>query len=339
MLIATSFPSSFDNMKHISLLIPEGETSLSNIEATFKMFSKVNEALEQAGKQPLFKVQLVGLSMETTLTNGLFSIKPGLLFKDVEKTDLVVIPAVHGDLKKVIAANEAFIPWIIKQYKNGAEIVSLCIGAFILASTGLLRGKSCTTHWLMAAEFRAMFPDVNLQPYKIITDEGGIYTSGGAYSSLNLILYLVEKFAGREMALLSSKIFEIDIDRNSQSPFIIFKGQKDHEDDVIKKAQAFIEKNYPGRITVDDLASMLAMSRRHLERRFKHATSNTVIEYLQRVRVEAAKINLESMRKNVNEVMYKTGYTDPKAFRTIFKKITGLSPVEYRSKYNKELKV
>jgi transcriptional regulator GlxA family with amidase domain len=322
-------------MKHISILIPEGETSMSNIEAAHKMFSKVNEALSRMKKEPLFKIQLVGLNKETTLSNGLFTIKPDFTLQDSFKTDMIIIPAVHGDMSKVIAANSDFLPWITKQYKAGAEVVSLCIGAFILASTGLLKGRSCTTHWLMADEFRKMFPDVNLMPYKIITDEGGIYTSGGAYSSLNLLLYLVEKFAGRGAAITSSKIFEIDIERNSQSLFIIFHGQKDHEDNVIKKAQDFIEHNYSDKITVDGLASMLALSRRHLERRFKKATSNTVVEYMQRVRVEAAKMSLETIRENVNEVMYNVGYTDTKAFRMIFKKITGLSPVEYRNKYSK----
>jgi transcriptional regulator GlxA family with amidase domain len=322
-------------MKHISILIPEGETSMSNIEAAHKMFSKVNEALARMNKAPLFKIQLVGLNKETTLGNGVFTIKPEFTLQDSFKTDMIIIPAVHGDMSKVIAANSDFLPWITKQYKAGAEVVSLCIGAFILASTGLLKGRSCTTHWLVADEFRKMFPDVNLMPYKIITDEGGIYTSGGAYSSLNLLLYLVEKFAGRDAAITSSKIFEIDIERNSQSLFIIFHGQKDHEDNVIKKAQDFIEHNYSDKITVDELASMLALSRRHLERRFKKATSNTVVEYMQRVRIEAAKMSLETIRENVNEVMYNVGYTDTKAFRMIFKKITGLSPVEYRNKYSK----
>jgi transcriptional regulator GlxA family with amidase domain len=324
-------------MKHISILIPEGETSLSNIESTYKMFSMVNQNLDRAGKLPLFKIQLVGQNKETALTKGIFTIKPDYTLDESFKTDLVIIPAVHGDIDKVIASNASFFPWIIKQYKAGAEVVSLCIGAFLLASTGLLKGRSCTTHWLMADNFRKMFPDVNLMPYKIITDENGIYTSGGAYSSLNLLLYLIEKFAGRDAAITSSKIFEIDIERNSQSLFIIFHGQKDHEDEVIKKAQHFIEHNYPEKITVDNLASMLALSRRHLERRFKKATSNTVVEYMQRVRIEAAKMSLETIRENVNEVMYNVGYTDTKAFRTIFKKITGLSPVEYRNKYSKDV--
>jgi transcriptional regulator GlxA family with amidase domain len=128
----------------------------------------------------------------------------------------------------------------------------------------------------------------------------------------------------------------IDIDKVSQSPFIIFQGQKTHDDEPIKKAQEFIEHNFEERISVDQLASMFALGRRNMERRFKKATSNTVVEYIQRVKIEVAKKNLETGRKNVNEVMYDVGYTDPKAFRTTFKKITGLSPVEYKSKYNKE---
>jgi transcriptional regulator GlxA family with amidase domain len=324
-------------MKKITILIPEGETSLSNIEAAYKMFTKVNEAVEARGDLPLFKVELAGLTRETSVGKGLFRIYPDKVFHEIERTDLIIIPAVHGDMQNVVEANSAMIPWLIRQYKNGAELVSLCIGAFILASTGLLNGRSCTTHWLSADEFRRMYPDVNLQAYKIITDEHGIYSSGGAYSSLNLILYLVEKFAGREMALRSSKIFEVDIERNSQSPFIMFSGQKDHEDESIRQAQVFIEKNFQEKITVDQLADMLALGRRNLERRFKKATSNTVVEYIQRVKIEAAKQSLESSRENVNEVMYSVGYADPKAFRMTFKKITGLSPVEYRNKYNRSI--
>ncbi|HKZ66383.1 MAG TPA: helix-turn-helix domain-containing protein, partial [Chitinophagaceae bacterium] len=163
----------------------------------------------------------------------------------------------------------------------------------------------------------------------------GIYSSGGAFSYLNLILYLIEKYTGRDTAVLSAKVFAIEIDRDSQSPFIIFQGQKEHEDEPIKKAQVFIEKNFQDKITVDQLASMFALGRRNLERRFKKATSNTVVEYIQRVKIEAAKMNLEKLRENVNEVMYNVGYTDPKAFRTTFKRITGLSPIEYRNKYNR----
>jgi transcriptional regulator GlxA family with amidase domain len=184
-----------------------------------------------------------------------------------------------------------------------------------------------------------MFPEVGLITEKIITDEQGIYTSGGAFSYLNLILYLIEKYAGRDMAILAAKVFAIEIERNDQLSFTIFMGQKEHEDEPIKKAQELIEDNYKEKITVEELAEKLALGRRNLERRFKKATSNTVTEYIQRVKIEAAKKSLETSRMNINEVMYEVGYSDTKAFRNIFKKFTGLSPIEYRNKYNKEVAV
>ena len=207
------------------------------------------------------------------------------------------------------------------------------MGAFLLASTGLLKGRKCATHWMAANEFRKMFPDVSLVTEKIITGENRIYSSGGAFSYLNLILYLIEKYAGREMAILCAKVFAIEIERESQLSFTIFQGQKDHVDAQVKEAQNYIEKKYAERITVDQLASMLALSRRAFERRFKKATANTVNEYIQRVKMEAAKLSFETSGENVNEVMYKVGYNDGKAFRSTFKKITGLSPLAYRNKY------
>jgi transcriptional regulator GlxA family with amidase domain len=325
-------------MKHISILVLK-ESIIGNVAGPHLLFSEVNQMMTRMGKRPLFKVNLVGLSKEMPLDNGLYNVCPDLLISEVKRTDLVVIPAFQGDPERAISINEEYIPWIITQYKAGAEVASLCMGAFLLASTGLLKGRKCATHWAAEHLFRKMFPGIELLTDKIITDEHGIYSSGGAFSWLNLILYLIEKYAGRDTAVYCSKVFAIEIERNSQSPFIIFHGQKEHDDEPIKKAQEFIEKNYQEKITVDQLTSMLALGRRNLERRFKKATANTVVEYLQRVRMEAAKMSLESSRENVNEVMYNVGYTDPKAFRTTFKKITGLSPLQYRGKYNREMVV
>lgn len=323
-------------MKHISILVPKGAI-LGSLEGTRQLFTQVNDFFRAKGEQPLFKVQLVGLTRETPLSGGLFTANTELLLKDVPKTDLVIIPAIDGEIKAAIERNREFIPWIIQQYKSGAEVASLCLGAFILASTGLVNGRKCATHWMAANTFKTMFPEVILVTEKIITDEKGIYTSGGAFSYLNLILYLIEKYAGRDMAILAAKVFAIEIERDNQLSFTIFQGQKEHEDEPIKKAQEYIEKNFQDKITVDQIASMLALGRRNLERRFRKATSNTVVEYMQRVKIEAAKISLESSRENVNEVMYKVGYTDTKAFRTTFKRITGLSPIQYRNKYNREM--
>jgi transcriptional regulator GlxA family with amidase domain len=322
-------------MKNVSILVPETAV-IEAVADPHYLFKAVNQFLVASGRQPLFCVQLVGLSKEIKLENSLYSVHTDKLLKDVKKTDLILIPALSGDLKTALLLNKGSIPWIVEQYKNGAEIASLCIGAFLLASTGLLNKKKCSTHWNSANEFRTMFPEVELVDGSIITEEQGIYTSGGANSYWILLLYLVEKYTDRDTAILASKYFAIDIDRESQSAFMLFKGQKGHEDNEILKAQNFIEENFQDRISVDELADKYAIGRRSFERRFKKATNNSVIEYIQRIKIEAAKRTLEMSRKNITEVMFNVGYTDTKAFRTVFKKITGLTPIEYRNKYNKQ---
>ncbi|MBU1821714.1 MAG: helix-turn-helix domain-containing protein [Bacteroidetes bacterium] len=324
-------------MKHVSILIPLGQASLVNIEGSRQILTQVNTFMQTLGKMPEFTIQLVGLSKEVRQSSGLFTISPEVVIGEVAHTDLILIPAMHGDQAQALMINQGFVSWIRRQHSAGAEIASMCIGAFFLASTGLLDGRQCATHWVEASNFRRMFPKVNLVDDKILTDEDGIYTSGGAYAYLNLLLYLIEKYVGRDMAILIAKTFMIDMDRHSQSPFIMFQVQRDHPDETIKKAQEYIETHFHERITVDQLAYILALSRRNFERRFKKATGNTIAEYMQRVKIEAAKKNLESGKRSVNEVMYEVGYNDTKTFRETFKKITGLSPVEYRNKYNREL--
>ncbi len=325
-------------MKHVSILVPESSVIEAIADPRY-MFTAVNQFLQAEGKPPLFNVQLVGIKKEVKLDNNLFSVHADALIRDIKKTDLIFIPALCGDIKNALELNKNFVGWIQDQYNNGAEVASLCVGAFLLASTGLLNGKKCSTHWLFANEFRNMFPDVELVDGSIITEENGLYSSGGANSYWNLLLYLVEKYTNRDIAILASKFFAIEIDRNSQNAFMMFQGQKEHEDDEIKKAQEFIEENYPDKITVYNLADKFAIGRRSFERRFKKATHNTVVEYMQRVKIEAAKRSFESTRKNITEVMFDVGYTDTKAFRTVFKKITGLTPVEYRNKYNKQVEL
>lgn len=322
-------------MKNVTILVPETAV-IEAIADPHYMFRAVNQFLQSKGKNALFNVQLAGLKKEVKLNNSLFSVHTDKLLKEIKKTDLIFIPALSGDMKTALKLNKNFVPWIIEQYNKGAELASLCIGAFLLASTGLLNGKKCSSHWNSANEFREMFPDVELVDGAIITEEHRIYSSGGANSYWSLLLYLVEKYTDRDTAILASKFFAVDIDRDSQAAFMMFEGQKNHEDVEIKKAQEFIEKNYQEKITVDMLADKFFIGRRSFERRFKKATNNTIVEYLQRVKIEAAKRSFESSRKNINEVMFDVGYTDTKAFRTVFKKITGLTPIEYRNKYNKQ---
>jgi transcriptional regulator GlxA family with amidase domain len=321
-------------MKTVSILVPESSVMQAIADPQY-LFSAVNQFLAVSGKDPLFNVQLVGVEKEIKLNGGIFSVHPDLLIQDVEKTDLVFIPALFGDMATAISKNQALIPWIQAQYEKGAEVASLCVGAFLLASTGLLNGKKCSTHWGFQNEFREMFPKVEVIDGSIITEEYRLYSSGGANSYWNLLLHLVEKYTDRETAILASKYFAIDIDRESQTAFAMFQGQKNHTDEAIKQAQEYIEKNVQEKLNVDELADLVAVGRRSFERRFKAATNNTILEYIQRIKIEAAKHSFESSRKNITEVMFDVGYSDTKAFRSIFKKITGLTPIEYRNKYNK----
>jgi transcriptional regulator GlxA family with amidase domain len=323
-------------MKHVSILVPEGDCSVTTIEGTHQILCRVNDYLDELGRPPAFNIHLVGLHSEIRMKAGLFTVCPDTLIRDLAHTDLIFVPSVHGNQYKILADNKDMLAWIVQQYHGGAAVATLCIGAFLLAGTGLLDGKKCTTHWELAGKFREMFPAARLSTDKIITEENNIYTSGGAYSWLNLILYLVEKYAGREIAVLCAKGFQIDIQRSSQSPFIIFSSQKDHKDTAIGAAQEFIEQNSHVRITAGQIAAMLSLGRRNLERRFKQATGNTLMEYIQRVKVEVVKKNLETSRLGVNEAIYKVGYSDPKAFRIVFKKVTGLSPLQYRNRFNQE---
>ncbi len=328
-------------MKHLTILVPDGQNNLSSIVGSYKIFTRANEYWKKSdgyrtGRKELFKIELAGVSKKVEFFEGLFTVKPHTNISAITKTNLIIIPSLNHNYQKALKGNKLLIDWIEKQYKQGAEIASICTGAFMLASTGLLDGKSCSTHWAAADNFRSMFPKVNLQTDKLITDENGIYTNGGAYSFLNLVIYLVEKYYDRQTAIFCSKVFQIEMDRNSQSAFTIFTGQKLHGDEMVKKAQAYIESKLHEKISVEHLSSRFFVGRRNFDRRFIKATGNTPVEYAQRVKIESAKKTLETSRKTINEVMYEVGYSDVKAFREVFRKITGMSPLEYRSKYNKE---
>lgn len=322
--------------KHVTILVPEGgKNNLSSIVGSYMILSRANSYWQQLGHPSLLKIELVGVSRTVEFYDGLFAVRPQVLISEVHKTDLIIIPSLNHHFEEAIAANGDLIDWIKQQFSNGAEVASICTGAFLLASTGILNGKSCSTHWSAAEVFRTKFPKVHLKPDATITDEQGVYTNGGAYSFLNLMLYLIEKLFDRNTAIYCSKVFQIEPDRNSQSAFAIFTGQKQHGDEVIEKAQTYIESHSQQKWSVEDLAAQLNIGRRSFDRRFIKATGNTPVEYLQRVRTELAKKSIEISNKTISEVMYDVGYSDLKAFREVFRKYTGLTPMEYKSRYQK----
>ncbi|MEJ1237141.1 helix-turn-helix domain-containing protein [Chryseolinea sp. T2] len=319
-------------MKHVSILTLYDAT-LTSIDSSHQIFTRVNDFMSYQGRPSFYEVELVGLHSDMNLGGGRYNIRADKTIDDISKTDVVVLPLLCGDFGAAIDRNRKYRDWLIAQYEQHAEVVCLCVGSFFLASTGLLNNKRCAVHWAARNEFEIRFPEVQIVDDNIITDENGMYTCGGGYSYLNLLLYVLEKHLGRDIAILASKMFEIDLDRKTQNPFTIFIGQKAHGDSVVLKAQELIESSPASNFMVDEVCNAVGIGRRTFERRFKKCTGNSVVEYVQRVKVEYAKKLLEGGSKTINEVTYATGYNDVDAFRKVFKRFTDLSPLGYRKKY------
>ena len=253
-----------------------------------------------------------------------------------EVYDLVIVPAMRFErIDEVIEREQVLIQWLQKQYAEGAELASICVGAFMLAATGLLTGKKTTTNWLFAEQFRKHFPYVDLEDDKVIIDQGKLYSCGGAFSFTSFMIYLIEKFCGHEESIIASKILMINVHDLPQNTFSIFRFQHDHSDEDIAKAQVYIEKNFKTALSVEDLALRSNMSVRNFIRRFQQATTNTPLEYLQRVRIEAAKKILETRKEGIAQIASRCGYEDVDYFGKIFRRYVAMTPRAYREKYGR----
>lgn len=317
----------------VAILNFEGAVA-SSVAGPYDMLTELEDISRSLNvkAKTFFEVDIVN-------TNNLVAKQPfkmvgNKVMNDRKAYDLVFIPSINFiNIELTLQHEAAMIKWIRKQYDRGANIASMCLGAFALASTGLLDGKRATTHWMGADYFRQRFPNVKLEDEKIIVDEGRIYSSGAAFAFTSLIIYLIEKFSGREIALAASKVFMIQVHDSSQHSFSIFNLQRSHEDYDIGRVQDYIEKNSDEALTINGLAEKFNMSSRTFIRKFTAITGNTPLEYIQRVRVEVAKRLLEKGKLTVEQVCMQVGYGDFGFFRNIFKRLTGLTPQEYKRKY------
>lgn len=283
---------------------------------------------------PYFDVKLITSNGKPfRCLNGARMIPDGSIH-DVGDTDLIMVSSI-ADIDKTLSVQGEVVDWLIDRHRRGAHIGAICSGVYVLAETGLLDGKTATTHWIFADKFQKRYPNIKLKPERLITDEGDLFCSGGFSAGIDLSLYLVEKYFGHEAAIKSSRSVVFDIGRTLQSPYTIFKFQKDHKDEQILQVQEWIENNYDHNFNYDELARDYNMSRRTLERRFKNATGDTPLTYQQRIRVEATKRMLENEALSFDEITGKVGYEDASSFRKVFLKQTGLLPTEYRRKFQR----
>lgn len=324
-------------MKKVTILAFDSApaTTITGPLDVFSFAGNSANLIAEESPDPLFHVQIASPDGEPVKCANRVSIASHLAMHEVKDPDLIVLAGVW-DVESVLSQQKDAFDWIREQRERGADVASMCTGSFVLAATGLLDGKDATTHWGAADVFRQLFPKVNLKPERLITDAGGLYCAGAFTACYDLSLYLVAKYVGYNIAAESAKTLIHDIGRISQTPYSSFNFQRNHTDDSILLTQQKLEQNYSGDFDIDNLAQEVGMSRRTFERRFKTATGDTCLLYLQKVRVEVAKQILEEKNSSFDEVSYEVGYENSSFFRKIFSKHTGLRPTEYRNKFQRK---
>jgi transcriptional regulator GlxA family with amidase domain len=285
------------------------------------------------GAGRLFDVRLVGLSSRPVVCRDGIRLYPGALARNLQTPDLVVVPGLDDDLTASFELNRRWVPWINGWHQSGARIASSCTGAFLVAEAGVLRGRAATTHWLFADELKRRYPSLDVAVDRMVIDHGDVITSGGATAFLNLVLYLVERFGGRERANLAAKVLLIDGHRQSQLPYVAALPGRFHDDLLVHAIQQHIDGHLDEPLQVGKLASQFGLSSRTLTRRFASATGNGPQAYLQHARVQHGKVLLETTSDPIDEIRRDAGYHDPAAFRRAFKQTTGMSPTAYRHAY------
>ena len=322
-------------MKKVAILAAEN-CVLSTIAAPMDMFLQAGVMWNMTmGEQPSpeFEVKIVTADGQPITALNNIPLIPTCSMHAIDDVDLIIIPSQGFFYDLASDVHKARAEWLLHWYERGADIAAICAGTFTLAATGLLDGKQATTHWGLANQFRELFPAVDLRTDLMITDEGRLFCGGGITADLNLSLYLIEKYCGREIALQGSRCMLVDMDRTSQAPFSMFIPNRAHEDDEILLAQDWMEKHYSDSINMEVLADKAEMSLRQFNRRFKSATGETAVKYLQQVRVEAAKTLLVTTHETFDNISPKVGYENVSFLRRVFKGSTGITPVDFRRKF------
>lgn len=328
-------------MKKIAVLATNG-CMVSAVYGVLDVFIAANHCSHKRyGKtqNKEFDCQIVTIDNKPVVGYNGIQIMPTQLIDQQNVPDVVIVSATVevvvdccGD-DIALENRDAIKNWLVDCKEKGSLITSVCTGSFLLASSGLLAGKIATTHWRSAELFRRVFPYIRLDCDQLVIDNGDVICSGGSMSYIDMVLYLVERYAGKEVASDCAKLLVFDPVRQKQSPYVTFKAQKKHDDKAILTAQEWLESHYRKDISMDKLAEQVGLGSRTFKRRFKLATGENPINYLQRIRVELAKEKLEKTNDTINKIIWSIGYEDVSSFRQLFKRFTGLTPKDYRQKF------
>jgi transcriptional regulator GlxA family with amidase domain len=290
-------------------------------------------SLTGAQPAPRFRVTTASADGRAVRCDGPLYIQPDVAINAIRKTDIIFVPTTGPRIEGVLERNAAVVPWLRRWRKRGAAIASVCSGVGLIAATGMLDGKRATTHWGLAEQFREKYPRVKWMPELMVTEDRGFYCGGGVHAALDLSLYLVEKFCGHDIAVQTSKALLIETPRAWQSGFAIVPMKTEHSDDAISSAQQWLHENFHRTFPLEAPAHYVAMSPRNFMRRFKQATGDSPLTYLQKLRISAAKRLLESDHRTVQEISDAVGYQDVAFFRELFERHTGVAPSEYRRQF------
>ena len=319
----------------VTVILLEGgyaSTAIAPIEV-FHSAGVLWQWLKGEASEPRFRVTIAspGGRMIKTLYN--LGLKPQCALEDIERTDIVMISASAVDLQRKIMRHTSLIPWLRRMHEQGAYLAAACSGAAFLAETGLMDGREATTHWGVVEKLRELYPRVNWKPENFVTEDGRVCCSGGVYGALDLSLYLVEKFCGHEVALQCARSLLVGLPRTSQTGYSVTPLSRPHSDKRIRKAEEYLHAHFREEVGIESLAKRAAMSPRNFIRRFKAATGRLPGEYLQLTRISVARELLENDSVSIQEVSSRAGYGDLSFFRALFKRHTGMTPAEYRSRF------
>ncbi len=321
-------------MRKVTILAPYNTmaTTIFGPMDIFNQAGRLWNRLAESPQTPFFDVTVASPDGRPIRSANSIYIQPHCGAEDVRETDLIIISSATY-IDEILKRNPDLPNWIRNHYNRGAHVASICTGVFLLAETGLLDGKSATLHWGFADIFRKRYPQVELRQDRIFIDHGRLYCSAGVNAGLDLSLYLVQKFCGRDAAVESAKTMVLDLGRESQTPYEHLFFRKDHGDPLVAQGQEWLEGRQSEAVDYEELASELRISRRSMERRFKQILGISPLGYLQKLRVEKAKLLLERGNRNFSEITYMVGYEDIPFFRKLFVRLTGLTPSEYQKKF------
>ena len=284
---------------------------------------------------PKFRVRLASVDGGPVRCLNKMRLDADISFDQVGDDDILVVPTIAGEIDLTLQRNPELIECLREKGGQGSLVVGNCTGVFLLAEAGLLNGKVATTHWAYVEQFKQRYPQVDLKPEQLITTAENVFCSGGGIAWLDMALYLTERFCGHEMAVRTSKSYVIDMGRTYQSSYSALRVRKMHRDDDILNVQNWLEQHCQAEVRIDDLAQRFNMSPRTLARRFKAATGDTPLGYLQTLRLENAKKLLEETTDNISQITMAVGYEDVSSFTKLFRQKTGLTPKDYRNKFQR----